>query len=49
MAQDYECRVHRDWIGLLRPVGLVVSPPALVAAQAFPDKNIVIEQQSLLA
>lgn len=49
MASDHELRVHRDWIGLLQPVGLVVSPPALLAAQAFPDKNILKEQQSLLA
>jgi hypothetical protein len=49
MANDYELRVHRDWIGLLQPVGLVVSPPALLAAQAFPDKNILNEQQALLA
>lgn len=49
MAQDHELRVHRDWIGLLQPVGLVVSPPALVAAQAFPDKNIAKEQQAVLA
>jgi len=49
MATDHELRVHRDWIGLLQPVGLVVSPPALLAAQAFPDKNILKEQQVLLA
>ena len=49
MAADQELRVHRDWIGLLQPVGLVVSPPALLAAQAFPDKNILKEQQALLA
>lgn len=49
MATDYELRVHRDWIGLLQPVGLVVSPPALLAAQAFPDKNILKEQHALLA
>jgi hypothetical protein len=49
MGTDYELRVHRDWIGLLQPVGLVVSPPALLAAQAFPDKNILKEQQALLA
>ncbi|MBK9386573.1 MAG: N-6 DNA methylase [Planctomycetes bacterium] len=49
MATDHELRVHRDWIGLLQPVGLVVSPPALLAAQAFPDKNILKEQQALLA
>ena len=49
MATDHELRVHRDWIGLLQPVGLVVSPPALLAAQAFPDKNIIGQQQALLA
>lgn len=49
MASDYELRPHKDWIGLLQPVGLVVSPPALLAAQAFPDKNILKEQQALLA
>lgn len=49
MATDHELAVHRDWIGLLQPVGLVVSPPALLAAQAFPDKNILKEQQALLA
>ena len=49
MPTDYELRVHRDWIGLLQPVGLVVSPPALFAAQAFPDKNILKEQQALVA
>src|SRR3990170_4833751 len=49
MVIDRELRVHRDWIGLLQPVGLVVSPPALVAAQAFPHKNIACERQTLLA
>lgn len=49
MAIDHELRVHRDWIGPLQPVGLVVSPPALLAAQAFPDKNILKEQQALLS
>lgn len=49
MATDRELRVHRDWIGLLQPVGLVVSPPALSEAQAFPDKNILREQRALLS
>ncbi|EYF07495.1 Eco57I restriction-modification methylase domain-containing protein [Chondromyces apiculatus] len=44
-----QLRVHQDWIGLLKPVGLVVSPPALLAAQAFPDRNVVREQQVLLS
>jgi hypothetical protein len=46
---DPQLRVHRDWISTLQPVGLVVSPPALVAAQAVPDRNIVREQQRLQA
>lgn len=49
MPTDTELRVHRDWIGPLQPVGLVVSPPALIAAQAFPDQNILKEQQVLLS
>lgn len=48
-ASDYELRVHRDWLSTLQPVGLVVSAPALVAAQAAPDRNIVAPQQALLA
>jgi N-6 DNA Methylase len=43
MPQDFEFRVHQEWLGYLQPVGLVVSPPALAAAQAFPSKNIVAE------
>jgi hypothetical protein len=34
---------------LLQPVGLVVAPPALLAAQAVPDKNIVGVQKALEA
>ena len=41
MANDPELAVHREWLGNLQPVGLVVSPPALAAAQAFPNKNII--------
>jgi hypothetical protein len=45
---DYEQQVHKDWLGLVQPVGLVVAPPALVKAQAFPDKAIAPVQQRLL-
>ena len=38
MAQDDNQYLHREWLGLLQPEGLVVSPPALVDAQAFVDK-----------
>jgi hypothetical protein len=41
MARDPELLTHLEWLGYLQPVGLVVSPPALVAAQAFPAKNII--------
>lgn len=49
MPNDYELRVHREWLGLLQPVGLVVSPPALANAQAVPDRAILREQNELLA
>src|SRR5215831_12523268 len=41
MPKDPELLTHLEWLGYLQPVGLVVSPPALVAAQAFPAKNII--------
>ena len=46
---DPELRVHRDWLGLLQPVGLVVSPPALVKAQAVPSQNVAELQQQLVS
>ncbi|MEX1367321.1 MAG: DNA methyltransferase [Nannocystaceae bacterium] len=39
MAKDPETRAHQAWLGLLQPVGLVVSPPALVKAQAVVVRN----------
>jgi hypothetical protein len=41
MSKDPELLTHLEWLGYLQPVGLVVSPPALVSAQAFPAKNII--------
>ena len=52
MARDPETtalRAHQEWLGFLQPIGLVVSPPALVAAQAILDRNVVGEQQRLEA
>ena len=46
---DPELRAHRDWLGLLQPVGLVVSPPAMVKAQAVPSQNVAELQQDLLS
>ncbi len=48
MARDPELFAHQEWLGYLQPVGLVVSPPALVAAGAFPNKNIIPDQARLL-
>ena len=47
MAKDPAIRAHEDWIGLVQPVGLVVSPIALVNAQAMVDKNVKTEQDAL--
>ncbi|WP_141731408.1 Eco57I restriction-modification methylase domain-containing protein [Oligoflexus tunisiensis] len=38
--RDIALENHRAWLGLLQPVGLVVSPNALVRAQAQVDQNI---------
>ena len=40
--------MHQEWLGYLQPVGLVVSPPALGAAQAFPNKNIIPDHTRFL-
>jgi len=47
MAQDPELIRHKEWLGFLQPVGLVVSPPALVKFQCVPNRNIVEVQQAL--
>ena len=38
---DPEREAHKAWLGLVQPVGLVVSPPALTKAQVYLDKNVV--------
>jgi hypothetical protein len=45
MAQDPELIRHKEWLGFLQPVGLIVSPPALVKFQCVPNRNIVELQQ----
>ena len=47
MSEDKEIYFHQQWIGLLQPVGLVVSPPALVKAGASIDRDLSIEWQSI--
>lgn len=49
MTAPPEIRAHQEWIGFLQPVGLVVSTPALVAAQAILSRNVVPQQQVLTA
>ncbi|HEX8200165.1 MAG TPA: hypothetical protein VF590_06730 [Isosphaeraceae bacterium] len=48
MATDPELRAHQEWLGYLQPVGLVVSPPALAAAQAFVNRNIIPQHRRFL-
>jgi hypothetical protein len=49
MARDPELLAHQQWLGYLQPVGLVVSPPALLQAQAHVNANIAPEHQRFLA
>ena len=47
MATDPEILRHKEWLGFLQPVGLVVSPPALVKAQAVVNRDVINLQQTL--
>jgi hypothetical protein len=49
MAQESEYRAHQEWLGYVQPVGLVVSIPALLSAQAYINRNIAAEHQKFLA
>ncbi len=40
MPDDRDLRAHREWLGFLQPIGLVVSPTALADAQAFVNERI---------
>jgi hypothetical protein len=46
---DSERWVHVEWLGYAQPVGLVVTPPALLAAQCMPDTNVASRQEELKA
>lgn len=48
MAKDPQIVAHQQWLGYLQPVGLVVSPPALVQAQAFVNANTAEEHTRFL-
>lgn len=49
MADDPQLRAHREWLGFLQPIGVVVSPPALVTAQVVVDRNVAEAQTRLQA
>ena len=49
MAKDPQLLDHQEWLGYLQPVGLVVSPAALIEAQAHVSRDVVTEQQRFLA
>jgi hypothetical protein len=49
MPRDPQLDAHREWLGFVQPEGLVVSPAALVNAQAWLDRNVVDEQARLRA
>ena len=48
MAVDPAIRDHQAWLGYLQPDGLVVSPAALVDAQALLDTNPTVLQKDFL-
>ncbi len=48
-AATADLRAHQQWLGYVQPVGLVVSLPALQKAQCNINRNVVREQQALLA
>ena len=48
MAKDPEQLAHQEWLGYVQPIGLVVSIPALLAAQAHVNRNIIPDHQRFL-
>ena len=38
-------RAHREWLGFVQPVGLVVAPEVMADAQVVPDRNIAARQR----
>jgi hypothetical protein len=49
MSKDPEQLAHLEWLGYVQPVGLVVSIPALQAAQAHVNRNIAPDHQRFLS
>ncbi|WP_437606924.1 DNA methyltransferase [Sorangium sp. So ce834] len=50
-AHNRDLQAHKAWLGLLagQRVGVVVTPPALVAAQAYANADVIPAQDALLA
>ncbi len=46
--KDPEIIAHQQWLGYVQPVGLVVSIPAMVQAQAYVNRNIAPDHQRFL-
>ncbi len=49
MSRDPETFAHQEWLGYVQPVGLVVSIPALLNAQAHVNRNIAPDHQRFLS
>lgn len=49
MPPTPESLAHLEWLGYIQPVGLVVSIPALLSAQAQVNRNIAPDQARFLA
>jgi hypothetical protein len=48
MPVNRELRVHQEWLGMVQPAGLVVSPAALVRAEVYPTHPTIEQQLTLL-
>ena len=44
MSDEHLVRAHQNWLGILRPEGLVVASRALVEAQAILETNAAGER-----
>jgi hypothetical protein len=49
MAKDPDVRNHQEWLGYVQPVGLVVSIPALLQANARINRNFGPDHQRFLS
>ena len=49
MSTDPALRIHLNWLGYVQPVGLVVSPPALINAQCVLPLDLPARQATFLA